>query len=180
MARAKRGRRRHVAARNAHDARNVAAARADPPPPTFRDDLRTSLRALRHTPRLVLWTTMLLAALYATMAVRFPSHPSNPPAAPPQADARAIALVIAYLILGLVFSGFTGTQRVWYLHTLCGERLASWQVRRYTRAFIGRFLRLELLISLAVAPAPVSSSAPGRVACSISSSLRWRSRCSLR
>jgi hypothetical protein len=61
-------------------------------------------------------------------------------------------IIFLGLPLLLVEAGFVGTQRVWFARIYRGDHLSGREIVPLTRSFIGRFVVLGLLMSVAASP----------------------------
>lgn len=95
----------------------------------FRGDLRRSVEAIGQAPMLVVLTFGLHVALYIS---------------------RPIVFIAAALFL--VEAGFVGTQRVWFARIYRGDHVSGREIVPLTGSFIGRFVFLGLLMSIAASP----------------------------
>jgi hypothetical protein len=95
----------------------------------FRGDLRRSLEAIGIAPMLTVLTVGLQIAFYISGPIIFLGLP-----------------------LLLFEAGFVGTQRVWFERIYRGDHLGGREIVPLTRSFIGRFVVLGLLTSVAASP----------------------------
>jgi len=105
---------------------------------TFRADLGTSLAVWSSEPRLPLWTLVLALAIEIPTAVgRQPGYSG---------------LVFVAFPFELILVGWVGTQRIWYLRAFRGKTMGPGEASRFTKAFFGPFLVLDLLVGLILMP----------------------------
>lgn len=97
--------------------------------PAFRGDLARSWEAIGVAPMLIVLTIVLQISFSISGPIQF-----------------------VFLPLALVEAGFLGTQRYWFASVYRGERLSSHEVVQLTRSYIGRFVLLGLLSTVAVSP----------------------------
>jgi hypothetical protein len=64
----------------------------------------------------------------------------------------AAPIIFVGLPILLIEAGFVGTQRVWFARIYSGEHLSRAEIMPLTRSFVGRFVVLGLLTSVAVSP----------------------------
>jgi hypothetical protein len=103
---------------------------------TFRGDLRASARAWKTAPGLVVTTGSLLVVEYALGA----------------ASVSSAWFFVPIIAVNILAAGFSGTQRIWYLRAFNNERLRASELSPLTTAFLGRFIRLGIVTSLAGIP----------------------------
>lgn len=121
----------------------------EPPPSSFRADLKASLHALRSAPLLVL-TSVVVAALPAVLTTTSKHHRTSGWA------------VIVGLPLELFGIGFSGTQRLWLIHSWRQSRIAAGEVWSLTWRYTGRFMRLGLMVFWPFVPVAIVAALIGR------------------
>lgn len=57
------------------------------------------------------------------------------------------------LAIGFLFAGWAGTERMWYLRTFRQKDISANEQWRFTWAFVGRYFRLDLLVTMVSIPA---------------------------
>jgi hypothetical protein len=118
--------------------RPYPAAVVDVPDPlpdgraAFTDDIRAALGVWRRFPALPLLTTMF-AILAAVASTRWAGAP--------------LAGIVA-----LVFLGWVGSERIWYLRAYTGRTLSVRAALRASLAYWGRFVALSLWLMLLTVP----------------------------
>ncbi len=106
----------------------------DTPWRAFRSDLAASLGVWWKEPRLALWTLVLAVAIELPAAIaRQPNEPGW----------QALALPVQ-----IVMAGWVGTQRIWYLRAFRGKTMQRGEPVKFTRAFLGPFVALDLLVGV--------------------------------
>ncbi|HLI56172.1 MAG TPA: DUF488 family protein [Actinomycetota bacterium] len=94
----------------------------------FFADLGRALHALARRPALTLISLLLAAAPFASLLF------------------GGIGWGLGVIAVGVVTSGFDGTQRVWFLRAFRGEGMPPGDVERLTARFVPRFLLLGLTV----------------------------------
>ncbi len=98
-------------------------------------DLRLSGRAWRTSP----WLPVITVVVSVAGTVGY----SN------QSDS---VVTVASLLFAFLSAGFYGTQRVWYLRVFRGLGISPSEVWSFSWSFLGRYLMLGLLITVALVP----------------------------
>lgn len=110
----------------------AASLSADRSEPGFVDDVRRAVEVCRATPTLPALTTLLAVAV-AYSGSSAPAH-------------TAISLV------GLLFIGWVGSERLWFLHAYDGRSLSVRSALRVSLDYWPRVMRLTLLLSVVTVP----------------------------
>lgn len=120
---------------------------------TFVADLGAALRAWRLQTSILLLSILIESGPYA-ITTTVEELLGYPGCLTTRAGCeRGLGLAqLATMILVVVFAGWFGTERIWYLRTFRGERLRREEVWLFTSAYRRRYLVLGLIFALALIP----------------------------
>jgi hypothetical protein len=136
----------------------------------FKSDLLTSLKAWTVAPLLPVISILFLFPYFLpvqSLAVQSPDETVNFPW-------WAYCIGLAYV---LILAGWFGTERIWYLRIYRGHPISPIELLKFTCAFMGRFVRLALLIGVLAIPLEIIfwivgwTNEPGNL--EVSSSMVW-------
>lgn len=133
---------------------------------TFAQDLRHAFKAWRSHPRLPLYSVLIEGGPYIVSAIAYwlIDYPDCSIQDNRECGPLFVIVPWATLIFSLVFAGWFGTQRIWYLRAFRDKQLEPGEFWPLTSAFRARYIVLGILVGVVgmIPVVPLFASSEGR------------------